>query len=130
MHFTAFIIRSLTVFALLMQMALPFAQAHATSSGTDLAHLICNPSGQSVSSEAQIALAELLEALEPSDDEPPAHDCDRCVTPGKALSAPVLLLTTPTEFQRISDSPKPKSRLETSAPRGPPCGRRAPPSFL
>ena len=52
----ASILRHLAAFAVLLQMALPYAQAHAAANGVDLADLICNPSGQAISTEAQAAL--------------------------------------------------------------------------
>lgn len=124
------LLRLIMAIALLSQMALPYAQAHAAANGVDLAALICNPSGRIVSVEARTALTELLGAIGEDDrtDTPP--DCERCVTPHAALPSVAAVPGETGSFGR-SVHQRPVSRtLGASSPRGPPCGTRAPPAFV
>jgi hypothetical protein len=116
--------------AVLLQLALPFAQAHAAESGADLSALICNPSGQPLSAEGERAVSELLSALGDAPEEggetPP--DCERCVTAATALPAPAETVLD------LDGFPKPAPVFASSSDRvhtpvrGPPCGLRAPPT--
>ena len=118
---------------LLLQLALPYAQAHAAANGTDLSQLICNPSGQPVSAEGKAALSDLLDALgapDGSSDDLSVGDCDRCVTPNVALPTIGLILTDRIRYDRLVHSTRPSVVLTDSASRGPPCGLRAPPAFI
>lgn len=130
----AHILRVLAGFALLLQLTLPLAQSQAAANGIDLASLICNPSGRTISAEAKTALNELLTAVGETvnDDEqterPP--ECERCVTPNVAITALSLTITVPVSYARVVSQ---RPRLETLCPitvRGPPCGTRAPPIFV
>jgi hypothetical protein len=128
------ILRALAGFALILQLALPFAQANAAVNGVDLASLICNPSGQPVSIEAKIAITELLSAvgeIDPDDgsnDIPP--DCERCVSPYAPLLALAVTMAAQTNYDRLKSSQPHAETLAPIAPRGPPCGTRAPPPFI
>ena len=118
---------------LLLQLALPYAQAQAAANGTDLSQLICNPSGQPVSAEGKAALSDLLEALGAPDgnsDDLSIGDCDRCVTPNVALPSANASIANHVRYDRLTHSPKPSNILTDSAPSGPPCGLRAPPTFI
>lgn len=125
------ILRVLAATLLLIQISLPYAQAQAVANGADLASLICNPSGRSVSAEAESALGALLEVLGQEGDEaetPP--DCDRCVSPHVALpSVSISILERPVFARAVHDRPAAEA-LAPNAPRGPPCGKRAPPLFV
>ena len=124
------ILRLLVTALLLLQMSLPFAQAHAVAKGANLADLICNPSGQAVSHEAEARLGALLDAI--GEDEPAElpQDCDRCVTPHVALPVASVKLAQPTQFSRALHTRPTSETLQPISPRGPPCGKRAPPRFV
>lgn len=128
------IFRLLAGFALLFQLALPFAQAQAAANGTDLASLICNPSGRAISAEAKAALNDLLTAVgeDVSEDEQTDRpsECERCVTPNVAVTSLTVTMTAPTAYHRISSQRPQGEALGPITVRGPPCGTRAPPTFI
>jgi hypothetical protein len=131
---SGFLCRVLASTALLLQLGLPMAQAQAASQGTDLASLLCNPSGRVISVEAKAALSELLAAVGEAvnDDEPTdrPNECERCVTANVAITGHSVSVAAPTSYAR-SQTRRP--RAETVGPitaRGPPCGSRAPPPFV
>lgn len=126
----AHILRVLAGFALLFQLALPLAQAQAAANGTDLASLICNPSGRTISPEAKATLSELLAAVGDTEQTERAPECDRCVTPNVTITTLTATITAPISYTRVASQ---RPRLETLGPitvRGPPCGTRAPPIFV
>lgn len=128
------IFRALAGFALLFQLALPFAQAQAAANGTDLASLICNPSGRAISAEAKAAMKDLLvavgeDAREDGQTDRPA-ECERCVTAHVAITTLTATLVDPIKHDRLV-SVHPRSEvLGPITARGPPCGTRAPPLFV
>lgn len=134
MAFRSHILRVLAGFALLFQLALPFAQAQAAANGTDLASLICNPSGRAIPAEAKAALKDLLTAVgediseDGQTDRSP--DCERCVTPSFAINALSATVVTPTTYRRAASQRPQRDAVGPITVRGPPCGTRAPPTFV
>jgi hypothetical protein len=128
------IFRLLAGFALVFQLALPFAQAQAAANGTDLASLICNPSGRAISADARAALKDLLTAVgeDVSDDgqTDQSPDCERCVTAHVAVTSPNTTIAAPTAYQRLTSERLRNEALGPITVRGPPCGTRAPPIFV
>ncbi|GLQ22793.1 hypothetical protein GCM10007853_06670 [Algimonas ampicilliniresistens] len=124
------ILRLLTAFAVLLQLALPYAQANAAANGTDLSDLICNPSGRAASAEAKAALSELLSIVgeEEESDAPP--DCERCVSPNVTVVSASVTVSAPVQFGRLTHRHPASEALGPISPRGPPCGTRAPPPFV
>lgn len=128
------IFRVLAGVALLLQLALPFAQAQAAANGTDLGSLICNPSGRAISTEAKAALKDLLTAVgediseDGQTDRSP--DCERCVTPNFAITALNATMPAPTTYHRTASQRPQRDAVGSITVRGPPCGTRAPPTFV
>jgi len=127
-----YLCRTLASTALLLQLGLSMAQAHAAGQGADLASLLCNPSGRAISLEAKAALSELLVAIgeDVSDEDAPTdrpNECERCVTANVAITAQSITVAEPAIYTRTQSQ---RPCVETVGPitaRGPPCGSRAPP---
>lgn len=124
------ILRCLAALALLAQLALPFAQAHAASTGAELSRFLCNPSGQSASDETLQALEVLLDVLDEDAPQNDAPDCERCVTPSVTLLSVPSKLGLPAPYSRPEHTVLTVETLHPAVPCGPPCGLRAPPVFV
>lgn len=110
--------------ALALALPAPLAAANAPAS------LLCNPSGQPLSLEAQAridALETYLGLADDGGDETAPPHCEDCLPPFVGLESASV------EADRPRVAPVPASvadmRAEHPSQRGPPLGSRAPPSF-
>lgn len=124
------IIRLVAVLAVLLQVALPAAQAQAAANGEPLSSLICNPSGQPLNAQAEAAMTDLLAALGDTDAPEPMPDCERCVVPGVAVLDLSINDQDDQRFPRIAHRHPLSEHVALPPVRGPPCGTRAPPTFV
>ncbi|MGB3455860.1 MAG: hypothetical protein WBA35_05830 [Litorimonas sp.] len=113
--------------ALLLSLPSPVAFA---SPGAAL--LLCTPSGQPVSTEAESAAQELQAALRAAMGEPdpavPPLDCEDCLPSFMALASAGVDPLAPS-FRSEAVSPVSESHMRPFV-RGPPLGPRAPPSSV
>lgn len=124
------IVRLVAILAVLLQAAMPLAQARAAADGTPLSSLICNPSGQALTASAQAQMAVLLETLGQSEAPEPMPDCERCVVPGVAILQSLHSGDLRPAFSLAAHQHPASARVSMHRVRGPPCGTRAPPIFV
>jgi len=117
--------------SLLVQAALPWAQAKATEFGFNAAPYLCNLEGRAPSLEAKAQIKQLLKLAgkdTPSDDLPVSSShCSLCIIPSLAvLESGSIAAQVSFIYVRSAIFPKDLPEIYVLA-QGPPLGPRAPP---
>ena len=129
-----FAARLFAVLALLLQIAMPVAMAHAHAARDGYGTYLCGLPDTALSAEAQAAvreLAALLDAPEPTPAADYDNHCPNCAPAhGAPIPEPGLLDEPVVQPQTTNVVARRQESGLTSAPRGLPLGAQAPPLSL
>ena len=127
------IIRLITAFALLWQMALP-AIASSSSDEFSAANYLCNVTEREISPEAEAhykAFFALIGQTPPAQDDGPAPDhCMMCFITGAATIPQPSIFRQGSVRRVIPQNYSPRRAAFPYEAQGPPLGMRAPPLFV
>lgn len=116
------------IIALAAHLMIPHSHAGSNQSSLDASGLFCTTPGAAVSTQRAKMLQQLIEQLEPSQNETPTHqvDCEVCVAASGAFEPLLDLVMVP--VLRVYRGYWPSGVANTvSKPRGPPVGATGPP---